>query len=231
MDELAQKAITAALNGNWGKALEINVEILKKKPKNIDALNRLAKAYCELGNIPKAKSIAKNVLKIDPYNKIAQKSFEKWKDQKSAKTNGKDTFPVKAQTFLEEPGKTKIVKLINLGDPVSISSLDAGDCLEMTQNTHRVNLKDENGKYIGRLPDDLAAHLKKLIRIGNEYKVFVKSVSGEEVKVFIKETKRAEKLQNIPSFSSEKIHYVAFTSPELIRKKESILSEEVNEES
>jgi hypothetical protein len=58
---------------------------------------------------------------------------------------------------------------------------------------------------------------------GNKYSVHIKSTAKEEVKVFIREIKRAEKLIDIPSFSSEKIDYISFTPPELVHKKGNIV--------
>jgi len=63
--DLAQEAINAALNEDWKKAILINTSIIKIEPTDVDALNRLARAYAETGNTVKAKIITKKVLKID----------------------------------------------------------------------------------------------------------------------------------------------------------------------
>ena len=81
-DDLAQEAISLALSGDWKKASEINQEILKSDPENIDALNRLSRAEAEQGNLLKARRFSQRVLKIDPFNSIAQKSLEKRKNLK-----------------------------------------------------------------------------------------------------------------------------------------------------
>jgi tetratricopeptide (TPR) repeat protein len=227
-DTLAQTAISAALSGNWQKCLEVNKFILKKDPENIDAANRLARAYSELGNITMARKMARKVLSIDPFNSIAQKALEKWKGLKQG-----DTYvsrPSGAQVFLEEPGKTKIVSLLHLGSPKTLAKLDSGDEIKLNTASHRVSLITKNGTYIGRLPDDLSVHLKKLIKRGNEYQVFIKSIDKEQVKVFIRESKRAKKLAHIPSFSTDKIEYVSFTPPGSIRQNEATDKKETEEE-
>jgi len=220
--DLAQKAISAALNGNWNEAKKVNEEILKSDSEDEDALNRLARAHAELGNLQKAKTTCQKVLKLDPFNTIALKSLEKWKTLKKG-----DTYvskPSQPQTFLEEPGRTKVVSLLFLGDPNLLAKLDTGDEVLLDTHSHRVSITTSDNKYVGRIPDDLSARLKKLTKLGNEYNVFVKSVSTNDVKVFIRETKRAPKLSDIPSFSGEKIDYVSFTPPELVHKR----SEKVN---
>jgi tetratricopeptide (TPR) repeat protein len=220
-NDLAQKAISAALKANWNAALELNKQILKNDSKDVDALNRLARAHSELGEIAKAKKIAQKVVKIDPHNTIAAKALERWKVLKK----GEKAVPTKfsARVFLEEPGKTKIVSLLHLGDSNKVlANLDSGDEVVLKLGSHRISVCTLNKKYIGRLPDDLSVSLIKLIKRGNEYQVFVKSSKPHEIKVFIRETKRTKELESIPSFSSEKINYISFTPPELVHKKQTI---------
>lgn len=204
----AQTAVAQALAGNWKGAVKLNKEILKKDPKDVDALNRLARAHAELGNSKKAKSLVEKVLKIDPFNTIATKALLKWKDAAGSKTP--QIAITSVEVFLEEPGKTKLVSLLYLGDPSLISKLDAGDEVKFSQGAHRINVITIDGKYIGRLPDDLSARLRRFIKAGNIYKVVIKSTQPDDVKIFIKEVKRADALADVPSFSP----------PELVSKKE-----------
>lgn len=224
LKDLAQEAIMYALSGNWGKALSINKQILKDSPIDIDSLNRLARAYSELGEFQKAKKTVLKVLKIDPYNKIATKSLEKWKIQGESPQTKQNTtkYQASSQTFLEEPGKTKLVKLIYLGDRRVTSQLDSGDKVNITCHHHKVTVISQMGRYIGKLPDDIAARLRKLIRDGYKYESVINSANTYEVKVFIREIAKGQSLQNTPSFPPEKISYVSFTPPELVRKKDEI---------
>jgi len=226
-DNLAQDAISLALSGDWVTAQQINKEILKKDPKDIDALNRLSRTYAELGDLIKARKTAKKVLKADPFNTIAIKSLEKWKGLKKGETY--TSKPTSARIFLEEPGKTKILSLLHPGSAKVLGKLDSGDEVKFNNRSHRVSVVSASGEYIGRLPDDLSARLKKLIRYGNEYQVFIKSIDKREVKILIREIKRSMKISEIPSFSTEKIDYVSFTPPELVHKKDNIIATEEDE--
>ena len=219
----AQKAVAQALAGNWKDAVKLNKEILKKDPKDVDALNRLARAHAELGNTKKAKSLVEKVLKIDPFNSIASKALKRWRGGAGGKTP--QAAVTSAEGFLEEPGKTKMVSLLYLGDPALISKLDSGDEVKFSQGAHRISVITIDGKYIGRLPDDLSARLRKFIKAGNIYKVLIKSTEPDDVKIFIKEVKRAEALADIPSFSPERVDYISFTPPELVSKKEDLVLE------
>jgi hypothetical protein len=96
---------------------------------------------------------------------------------------------------------------------------------------HKANIVTSDGKYIGRLPDNLYARLKELMKYGNKYAVYIKSVEKNDVKVFIRETKRSDKVSDIPSFPAEKIDYISFTPPELIHDKPDLSNIQDDEES
>jgi len=210
---LAQKAISYALAGDWQKALEINLEILSLNPEDIDALNRLARCYSETGYAEKAVETTQKALKIDPLNPIAQKCLIKWK---SARPDGNHSSPnPSGESFLEESGRTKIVTLINPGDCVVFANLDSGDEVRLSAYAHKVSVVDNGGKYIGCLPDDLAARLRNLIKKGNKYQILIKSIDSKDVTVFIREL---ENKSGVASFPPEKMDYVSFTPPELVHR-------------
>lgn len=226
--DLAQDAISAALQGNWNKATETNIQILKGEPDNTEALLRLGRAYSELGKFDQARKTLQKLLKIDPFNNIATRLLDKWKGLKNGA--GYASHPSTPQSFLEEPGKTKIVSLRNLGNTSVLVKLDAADEVKLSTHSHRAVVTTLDNKYVGRLPDDLSARLKKLVGMGNVYQVYIKSIDKNEVKVFIRETVRDKKLSDVPSFSPERFDYVSFTPPELVHKKEIISREEDSEE-
>jgi len=209
--DLAQQAISAALTGNWDNALTINLKIIKQEPEDVDCLNRLSRAYFELGDIKRAKETAQKVVAIDPFNTIALKSLEKWKDIK--KLDKQAPINITPQNYIEEPGKTKSVTLLHLGDPKILAKLDAGDVVNMSLRSHRVSIISNDLKYVGKLSDDMSSRIKKLSLQGYQYVVFIKSTNKNEVRVFIKETLRPPKFRDFPSFPPEKIDYISYTPP------------------
>lgn len=222
----AQRAIEAALSGRWSDAEEINKQILVDNPEDKEALNRLARSYIELGKISKAIANYKKVLKLDPYNNIAQKSLQKLETLESNKAvltrfisgNGQSLLAT-SNLFIEEPGKTKTTSLIHLGDNFVISYLDSGESVRLTPHAHRVSVETENGAYVGRLPDDLSHRIIMLSRGGNKYVCFVRSAALGCVKVFIRETFKSESLTGIPSFPiAEKQTYTSY-SPTLSKEE------------
>ena len=208
-NNLVEQAINSALKCNWAEAIKANKAILLEDPEDTEALNRLARAYCESGNIKKAKKTSLKVLEIDLLNKIAEKALIKYKSAKKSNipgftsANASDFIGAKALNFIEEVGTTKQTGLLNLCSDDLISSLDSGDEVFLSTHTHRVTITTKGRKYIGKLPDDLSARLRQLSKNGYKYKVLIKSADKEAVKIFIKETERGKGYENIQSFPRE----------------------------
>lgn len=201
---LYQQAIDAALDSRWEDALKINKKIIKLEPQNIDALNRQAKAYLELGKPNLAKKYYAEVLKFDPYNPIALKNL---KIMKSFKSNGNGQIPscngkerLSPSLFLQEPGKTKIVNLLKVAEPQKLSQASCGMKVQMAIKNRKITIVDLNENYLGVLPDDICHHLLRLSKGGNKYELFVKAIRVNSLSVIIKETFRSKRFKNQPSF-------------------------------
>lgn len=199
---LARLAIEAALNSNWHEALKLNKKILKVEPQNIDALSRLARANMELGKRNLAKKFYSEVLKYDPYNPIALKNL---KIIKSFKTNGQNPnlngqSKLSPTLFLQEPGKTKVVNLLHVAEPQKLSQAFCGMEVRVVIKNRKITITDALGKYLGVLPDDISYHLLRLIKGGNKYQLFIKSIRVNGLAVLIKETFRSKRFKNQASF-------------------------------
>jgi tetratricopeptide (TPR) repeat protein len=208
-DNLAQTAINSALKCDWSEAIKINKILLSQDKNDIEALNRLARAYYESGNIKLAQKTSLNVLKIEPSNKIAEKAVEKYKrslplrDKRSLPLRGKKANSIVASDFIEEIGTTKLTQLLNLCSENIISSLDSGDEVFLSTHSHRVTVITHDKRYIGKLPDDLSARLRLLTKEGYEYRVIIMSANKENIKIIIKETKKGKGYEKINSFPVE----------------------------
>ena len=205
MDEpsspLHLQAISAALDSKWDDAIKLNRQIIKLFPDNVDALNRQARAYFELGNLSQAKKYYTLALKKDPYNPIATKNL---KIIKAAKKNGNGVphipqSPISSDLFLQEPGKTKVVSLLKVAEPQKLSQIYPGMIVDLVIKNRGVAIT-HRGNYLGVLPDDLAHQIIKLTKGGNKYQVFVKAVRVNGLSILIKEVFRSKKFKNQPSF-------------------------------
>lgn len=202
LESLTHEAILLATQNKWQEAAKTNEKILKIENGNIDTLNRLAKAHVCLNQKEKAQRLYKKVLELDPHNIIAKKNLEKL-----FKANG-TTLPIASgtpnlsQIFLFEPGKTKLISLLNLAPPQILSCLSCGQPLALNPKKHALTISMADGTYLGALPDDLAHRLLSLIAEGNKYEVYVKGVTPKNLVVIIKEVVRAPKFAHQPSFQT-----------------------------
>jgi len=199
MDPLKTQAIQKALTGDWQQAILFNQQILTEHPDDIDALNRLAFAFASVGNNKEAKSLYQKVLSLDIKNPIAMRNIKRLTGNNGPTSA---TMPILVNNnFIEEPGKTKVIELINVADQKVIAPLRSGEAVSLSAKRMKIFVLDSSKQYLGMLPDDIGRRLLKFMEGGNLYEAYVKTASGHKLIVFIKETKRVKRFENQPSFT------------------------------
>lgn len=192
------QAINTALIGNWQDAVKLNKSLIKENPEDVDALNRLAFAFSILGKSREAKLNYQKVLKIDPLNSIALRNIKRIPNKSLNGASNGNGYKL-SNIFLEEPGKTKIVELLNIAPAEVINKLQTGQSLVLS--IKRLKIFVLFGKqYLGMLPDDIGKRLIKFIEAGNTYEAYTKSASGRALIIFVKETRRVSRYKDQPSF-------------------------------
>lgn len=200
MRDLQQKAIESALICDWERAIDYNLAIIKENPTDIQALNRLAKAYMELGQKNQAKEAYQKVLELDKYNAVAHRNLEIL-PQKNATAQ-----KIAEEDFIEKPGITKYTKLIKLANKDSIAELYCKQPLALKSQGKLVSVYTEKETKIGSLPDDLSFKIRKLSQKGYKYTACIKAVENKGVNIFIRETKRPKRYDEMPSFLTTTNH-------------------------
>ncbi len=221
---LVQKAIKAALSSEWDSAIELNQQLLEQNPQDLESLNRLARAYLELGDIAKSKKTYKEVLTLDPYNVIALKNVKRFQSIKGSTTeiSNKIVKSLKNSpnssahiTFIEEPGKTKVIQLVRPAAPATLFTLHSGEKALLVPKARGIQIMTESNVYVGRLPDDLAFQLQYFIKNGNTYEAYIKQVLQNAVYVFIREVSRSDAFANRPSFALNNEKYISASPVDL----------------
>lgn len=200
MQNLTQNAIKAVVNKNWKEAIDINNQILETVPDDIPSLNRLGIAYSMSGNQTKSTKAFEKVLKISPTNSIAKNNLNRLKNNK---TDGLANPYINNVSFIEEPGKSKVVALTSQAEPKIFSILNIGEPVVITPCKHKIKVTSANDQFIGYLPDIISHRLLQLIKGGYKYKTLMKSVNPKSPQVFIQETHSAKKFKGLPSFPLE----------------------------
>nr|MBI5455894.1 tetratricopeptide repeat protein [Candidatus Levybacteria bacterium] len=198
---LKNQAIQTALEGNWQNAIAINKSLIQEDPEDVDAFNRLALAYTITGKLKEAKATYQKVINLDPLNPIALRNLKKLKDNGLTTLNNGNQNTQINNKFLEEPGKTKVVELVNIAQPRFVENLRTGQSVELSVKRLKIFVSEDK-QYIGVLPDDIAKRLIKFMKNGCVYEAYIKSANQHRVTVFIKELKKTAKYKEHPSFTS-----------------------------
>jgi len=123
LQRLKDKAIESAVNNDYEKAIELNHQILADFPEDCDALMQLAHAYWQIGDLKSAKKYYEQTIALEPENSLAKnrltllKTLARKVSAKLKRTKAR-IFPL--IDFIEESGKTKVVKLSNVGKPPKV---------------------------------------------------------------------------------------------------------------
>jgi len=188
------QAVSAAKKGDWQEAININSQLIAENPKNTAALNRLGMAYLQIKENKKAISVFKTVLDIDKNNQIAKKNLQRIQSKNT------HVLPSFSQPhFIEEPGKTRVVELHRLADKGCLNSFATGTPCQLKCKKRYISVEID-GKYIGALPEDISFRLSRLIEKGNQYSCYLHATSKKNCSIYLKETHRSAKNQDINSF-------------------------------
>lgn len=195
---LRHQAVRAAKDGQWSQAVSLNTSILKENPKDTHALNRLGVAHLQLKQKEEAVQAFSEVLAIDKNNQIAKRHLDR------IRSNNEGTaFLFSSQSFIEEPGKTKVVELHRLAGKQVLSQFSVGQPCALNLKKRYISV--EVGKtYLGALPEDLSFRLSKLIESGNEYSCSIRSCSANSCLVYLRETLRSPANKDTHSFPPSK---------------------------
>jgi tetratricopeptide (TPR) repeat protein len=194
LEDLAAKAIKAALAQNWADAAALNQQILEEDPENIEAYNRLAKSFSEQGETAKAKETYEAVLALDPYNSIAQKNLAKLGQGGSPSSR-----MVSNELFLEEPGKTRSAILVE-PQKKRLAGLTSGEKLALEPRHGRLAVVTTHNGLLGYLEDTLSSHLLNLLQLGNTYSVHLLA-NTDVAQVFLREISQSAQAAKYVSFN------------------------------
>lgn len=182
----ANLAIQLALQGRWPEALQLNRAIIDSFPTDVDAFNRLGKAFTELGRYADAREAYMKALEIDSLNSIARKNLSR------LATLGEEAPPKAAsqklspQMFIEETGKTGITTLMRPNMGVA-ARMTAGDQVVLQRNNGSLAIQTTGGEHVGEVEPKLGHRLMKLMDGGNEYVAAISALDQAQVRVFIRE--------------------------------------------
>lgn len=195
----ADQAVQAALEADWTKAVELNMAILEKNAEDLEARNRLGRALLETGKLEEAKAAYAEVIKAEPNNPIALRNVARLNTliEHKTKTNATKS-KTQPRLFIEDMGKTGILRLINPAPPQVVAKYSPGAEAELRERDGLIAVHARDGELLGFLEPKVGRRLLDLINTGNEYVVAVVSNDQQNPRVAIRETfQSAENAQRI----------------------------------
>lgn len=204
--KLTEQAISNAMSNQWAEAIETNQQLVDEFGPDVEAYNRLGKAYAQLGRITDGRGAYESSLKIDPTNTIAQRNIQRLSALKDAPLSAASDVPHADPTFfIEETGKTVATAVFSDAPKATLAALTAGDFLEMRHEGDVMVVTTRNGERLGVLDGRLSSRLIELQNGGNVYAIAAIAVNPQrrELRVLIREMRQSPGLAGRVSFPPE----------------------------
>jgi hypothetical protein len=187
--QASRQAIALAMEGRWREAAGANKGILETFPNDIDTLNRLGRAYIELGEYAEARTAYARAKELDPYNSIADKNLRRLAhldgDKEIPKVEG--STRLEPNYFIEETGKAGVVRLQQLGPKEVLAKMVAGDKVTLEVLDGNLLVRNEDGEILGMVESRHGQRLARLMAGGNKYAASVTSSTEDSLAVIIRE--------------------------------------------
>jgi len=184
----SKQAIALAMQGRWREAVAANKSLIESFPNDVDAYNRLGRAYMELGEYSRAREAYSRAMELDPYNTIAKKNLHRLSHLGEGVAGEGGAFHrVEPQHFIEETGKAGVVNLYRLAPGETLAKMVAGDRVYLKVDGSSLIIQDGRGEYLGQVEPKHGQRLIKLVKGGNKYTATVISSAEEMMTIIIRE--------------------------------------------
>jgi len=209
------------MQGRWREAVDNNKELIASFPNDVDAYNRLGRAYMELGEYALAKEAYARATELDPYNIIAEKNLNRLSRLDVAVADSGGGFHgVEPQQFIEEVGKAGVVNLWRLAPPEVLAKMVAGAPVNLKVDGSNLTVENSRGEYLGQVEPKHGQRLVKLMEGGNRYTAAIISVAEEAVTVIIREVYQHPSQAGHLSFPSRGAESIrSYVSDRIIRRE------------
>lgn len=183
-----RQSITLAIQGRWQEAIDANKAIIESFPTDINAYNRLGRAYMELGDYSQARVAYEKAIEIDSYNSIAMKNLSRLSRLGEVVVSPEGgVHKIEPQQFIEEVGKAGVVSLLHLAPPQILARMVAGERVNLKIDGSNLLIENDRSEYLGQVGSKQGQRLVKLMEGGNQYTGAIVSAAEEAVKVIIRE--------------------------------------------
>ena len=222
----SRKAISLAIEGRWHDAVAVNLSIIEGSPCDVDAYNRLGRAYLELGEYAAARAAYSRAYELDPYNTIAEKNLRRLSQLGEGVSHKAPSLTrLDPEHFIEEPGKAGVISLQHEAPREIWASIVAGEKVNLVIDGAHLRAENDRGDYLGLVDSRQSQRLIKLIKGGNRYSSKVVSTTSSKA-IIIREVYQHPSQHGIISFPSRSLDRVErYTGDQLLGTKVSLGNE------
>ncbi len=200
----SKQAIALAMQGRWREAIAANKSLIESFPNNVDAYNRLGRAYMELGVYSLAKEAYSRALELAPYNAIAKKNLRRLAHLRGTLVDLEGgSHKAGPQYFIEEKGKAGVVNLHHLTTQEILAKTVAGDKVYLKIEGPNLVVENCRGEYLGQVELKYKQRLIRLMKGGNRYTAAIVSSTEEMITVIIREVYQDLSQAGLLSFPSK----------------------------
>lgn len=219
--QLVEDALQAALDGNWEVAIALNQLLIERNPNDAEAYNRVGRAKLALGKVSGARQAYTQALKADPANLIARRNLQRLDQLKDRKLEGTalGAHPMpRTKVFIEEVGKTWVDELVNVEAIQMLAEVFPGEALVLSNVDGRLVVSREDGTRLGEVESKTAERMLSLISSGYRFEVFSLGISGQSLRVILREVYRDPSMSGAVSFPRQ------ITSRSYLRERDMLRS-------
>jgi tetratricopeptide (TPR) repeat protein len=218
--QLIEDAQRAALEGRWEDAIAVNDQILERSARDVEALNRKGRALLELRRLSAARDTYSEALKTDPANMIARRNLQRLEllyQRPESAAGAEDGVAVplpRGNVFIEEVGRTWVDELANPLPVMRLSEVSPGTRLDLQIADGKLYVT-EGDERLGEIEARVARRPIELIEGGNRFEVYALGISGQSLRVIIREVYREPSQESMVAFPRQ-----IRATQELMRERE-----------
>lgn len=187
-NRLLQRAVEHAFASRWQDAVDDNLRLLELN-REPETLNRIGKAYMEMGEYDQALQYYRETLGLNASNTVAKKNIAQIEYLKNAGSKAQRQRSYgDLQLFIVDGGKTALTRLVDAAGPTVLAQLTIGEKVQIEHDEQRVWVKDSEGRTVGYLEPQLARRVQEMIGAGNRYVAVVAELDADHAKVLLRET-------------------------------------------
>ncbi len=219
--QLSKQAIALAMQSRWKEAVAANRSIVESFPSDVDAYNRLGRAYIELGEYSLAREAYGRAIELDSYNAIARKNLQRLSHLEGVVVSSQGDSPkAEPQHFIEETGKAGVVNLYRLAPQEILARMVAGDRVYLKVDGTNLVVENGQGQYLGQVEPMLGQRLIRLMEGGNKYTAAIISSTEDKVAIIIREVYKDPSQAGRLSFPSRGLGGVQpYVSDRILRRE------------